>query len=194
MQNGSQSEQFGSTCYLSLPPAAGFGPDGDLWSVINGSRMLTALQAPAVGYPLDQRGPAAWLAGRWPGQSRSRLPVIDALITLSSALTGVEFRQQARTLRALGLAGRSPSEILVPSVAITGILLDGRGFFAMFDRPVDVLIIGAGHMGCRSARACGTWASTTASLECRCPSGGSTCRRDVSAVIVGLASRPPGRS
>ena len=32
-------------------------------------------------------------------------------------------------------------------------------------------------MGCRSARACGTWASTTASLECRCPSGGSTCRR-----------------
>ena len=95
--------------------AAGFGPDGDLWSVINGSRMLTALQAPGS---LDTR----WISedvpyglATWAELARTvavETPVIDALITLSSALTGVEFRQQARTLQALGLAGRSPSEIL----------------------------------------------------------------------------------
>ena len=49
--------QLGEALGLRLTPvgeafhAAGFGPAGDLWAVINGSRMLTALRAPARSTP-----------------------------------------------------------------------------------------------------------------------------------------------
>ena len=118
MQNGSQSESnLASTCYLSLPRSTppDLAPTAISLSVINGSRMLTALQAPGS---LDTRWISedalrpGYLGGELARTVAVETPVIDALITLSSALTGVEFRQQARTLRALGLAGRSPSEIL----------------------------------------------------------------------------------
>jgi opine dehydrogenase len=95
--------------------AAGFGPAGDLWSVINGSRMLTALRAPGsletrwisedVPYGLATWAELARVAG-------IGTPVIDSLIALCSALAGVDFHTQTRTLEALGLAGRSPEAIL----------------------------------------------------------------------------------
>jgi opine dehydrogenase len=88
--------------------AAGFGPAGDLWAVINGSRMLTALRAPGQ---IDTRwltedvpyGLATWSAlGEAAGVET---PVIDALITLASAVLGRDFRASHRTLADLAIAG-----------------------------------------------------------------------------------------
>lgn len=80
--------------------AAGFGPSGDLWAVINGSKMLTALRAPGQ---IDTR----WLSEDIPfglctwstlGASVSvTTPTIDAL-TLASAVLGVDWRTQQRSL------------------------------------------------------------------------------------------------
>ncbi len=95
--------------------AAGFGPDGDLWSVINGSRMLTALRAPGS---LDTR----WLTEDVPYglMTWSALasivgiatPVIDSLVTLTSALTGVDFAQRARSLADLGVDASDPAALM----------------------------------------------------------------------------------
>jgi opine dehydrogenase len=105
---------------LALSPVAegfhraGFGPAGDLWSVINGSAMLTALRAPGsvqtrwltedVPYGL-----AVWAElGKQVGVAT---PVIDALVTLASAMLGIDCRAEGRSLAELGLAGRSPEAI-----------------------------------------------------------------------------------
>jgi opine dehydrogenase len=103
---------LGETLGLRLTPVAaafhraGFGPAGDLWATINGSRMLTALRAPGQ---IDTRwlsedipyGLATWsLLGDRLGVET---PVIDALVSLASATLGQDFRSQARTLNALGL-------------------------------------------------------------------------------------------
>lgn len=104
---------LGAALGLNLTPVgeafhkAGFGPNGDLWSVINGSRMLTALRAPGQ---VDTR----WLTEDIPyglatwSQLGDRLgvetPVIDALVTLASATLGRDYRAEARDLAALGLA------------------------------------------------------------------------------------------
>ncbi|MGE3797126.1 MAG: NAD/NADP octopine/nopaline dehydrogenase family protein [Thermomicrobiales bacterium] len=95
--------------------AAGFGPAGDLWSVINGSRMLTALKAPGsletrwlsedVPYGLLPWSELAGLAG-------VPTPVIDALVTLTSALTGIDFRSRARSLADCGLGNADRSAVL----------------------------------------------------------------------------------
>ncbi len=87
---------------------AGFGPAGDLWSVINGSRMLTALRAPGT---MDSRwltedvpfGLATWalLAAR----VGVATPLLDALLTLTSTVLGIDCRAQGRTLEDLGIAG-----------------------------------------------------------------------------------------
>ncbi|MBX3070947.1 MAG: NAD/NADP octopine/nopaline dehydrogenase family protein [Thermomicrobiales bacterium] len=112
---------IGAAFGLELTPVdeafhvAGFGPAGDLWSVINGSRMLTALRAPGS---LDTR----WLTedvpyGLLPWSELARIvsvatPVIDALITLTGALTGHDFRAESRTLDSLGLANATRDSIL----------------------------------------------------------------------------------
>ncbi|MEW6333021.1 MAG: NAD/NADP octopine/nopaline dehydrogenase family protein, partial [Thermodesulfobacteriota bacterium] len=85
---------------------AGFGPRGDLWSVINGSRMLTALRAPGQ---LDTRwltedlpyGLATWVALAEP--VGVEMPVAQSLITLGSALLGRDFEAGRRGLQALGI-------------------------------------------------------------------------------------------
>ena len=69
--------------------AAGFGPRGDLWSVINGSRMLTALRAPGS---LETRwlsedvpyGIATWAAIA--DDLGIETPVMDALVALASVV------------------------------------------------------------------------------------------------------------
>jgi len=93
---------------------AGFGPRGDLWSVINGSRMLTALKAPGQ---LDTR----WLTedlpyglATWAALAESvgvEMPVARSLITLGSALLGRDFWTERRDLTALGIADLSPESL-----------------------------------------------------------------------------------
>jgi opine dehydrogenase len=87
---------------------AGFGPRGDLWATINGSRMLTQLRAPGS---LESRwltedvpyGLAAWaLLGE---QFGVPAPTLRALVEIASAATGVDFWKAARTPGHLGIAG-----------------------------------------------------------------------------------------
>jgi opine dehydrogenase len=93
---------------------AGFGPKGDLWAVINGSRMLTALRAPGA---IDTR----WLTEDLPyglvtwaslaAQVGVPTPHMDALITLVSTVLKTDCRATGRTAADLGLAGLTPAEI-----------------------------------------------------------------------------------
>ena len=95
--------------------AAGFGPEGDLWSVINGSRMLTALRAPGA---LDTR----WLSedvpyglGIWSsvaGQLGVETPIIDATIRLGLTVLREPAGAIRRTLADVGLDGLSREEML----------------------------------------------------------------------------------
>ncbi len=112
---------IGEALGLVLAPAsvgfheAGFGPDGDLWSVINGSRMLTALRAPGS---LDTR----WLTEDVPfglatwsdiaGTVSVATPIIDGTIELASALAGCDFRSQRRTLNDLGIQGLQGEDLI----------------------------------------------------------------------------------
>jgi opine dehydrogenase len=92
---------------------AGFGPAGDLWGVINGSRMLTALKAPGM---VNNR----WLTedvpfglATWSALAHAcgiKTPVMDALIALASAVLGFDCRAEGRGLADLGLDGIPPSE------------------------------------------------------------------------------------
>ncbi|HEU5318078.1 MAG TPA: NAD/NADP octopine/nopaline dehydrogenase family protein [Chloroflexota bacterium] len=86
--------------------AAGFGPKGDLWSAINGSRMLTALRAPGS---LQTRwlsedvpfGLRTWVElGRVAGVP---MPVADALITLADQVMGADSWATGRSLEDLGI-------------------------------------------------------------------------------------------
>lgn len=95
--------------------AAGFGPRGDLWATINGSRMLTQLRAPGairtrwltedVPYGL-----AAWASlGDELGLAT---PVIDALVKLGLIVTGLDGQETGRGARELGLAGLTAPEMI----------------------------------------------------------------------------------
>ena len=94
---------------------AGFGPRGDLWSTINGSRMLTQLRAPGE---LDTR----WLTedvpyglGAWSSLGRHlgvATPLMDGLVALASAALGQDFRASSRTVRRLGIAGMGRDALL----------------------------------------------------------------------------------
>jgi len=106
---------------LDLPPVdeafhrAGFGPRGDLWSVINGSRMLTQLRAPGS---LENRwltedvpyGLGAWVS--LGGQLGVATPIMRSLIHVASALLGIDLWKSARTTEDLGVAGMSKDELL----------------------------------------------------------------------------------
>jgi opine dehydrogenase len=93
--------------------AAGFGPAGDLWATINGSRMLTALRAPGA---VDTR----WLTEdvpfglvTWSSLAADvdvPTPVMDALTTLASAVLDRDMAADGRTSVDLGLHGRSAAE------------------------------------------------------------------------------------
>lgn len=95
--------------------AAGFGPKGDLWATINGSRMLTQLRAPGA---INTRwltedipyGVGAWsLLGTQLGVAT---PIMQALVALASAALGQDFWQLARTPSQLGLAGLDAAGML----------------------------------------------------------------------------------
>lgn len=94
--------------------AAGFGPAGDLWATINGSRMLTALRAPGA---LETR----WLTedvpyglATWAELGAARgvaTPLLEALVTLASAVLGRDLRAERRGLAGLGLAGLTAGQV-----------------------------------------------------------------------------------
>ena len=92
----------------------GFGPRGDLWATINGSRMLTQLRAPGT---LESRwltedvpyGLASWaLLGEQLGVG---CPIMRSLVDLASSTLGVDFWAEARTLGDLGVEGMSGREM-----------------------------------------------------------------------------------
>lgn len=87
---------------------AGFGPQGDLWSVINGSRMLTQLRAPGA---VNTRwltedvpyGLAAWAS--LGDELGVETPTMDALVRLGLIVTGLAGAPCGRGAAELGLAG-----------------------------------------------------------------------------------------
>ncbi len=94
---------------------AGFGPRGDLWATIHGSRMLTQLRAPGV---LDTRwltedvpyGLATWCSlGEKLGVDT---PVMRSLVELASCTLGQDFWKFSRTAKELGMEGMSKDELL----------------------------------------------------------------------------------
>ena len=87
---------------------AGFGPRGDLWATINGSRMLTQLRAPGI---LENRwltedapyGIATWsLIGEELG---TPCPTMRSLVDLNGTMLGKDLWASARTPADLGIAG-----------------------------------------------------------------------------------------
>jgi opine dehydrogenase len=93
----------------------GFGPRGDLWATINGSRMLTQLRAPGS---LETRwltedipfGIATWaLIG---AQYGVPTPVMRAFTDIGSAVTGMDCWKAARSTADLGIAGMDPARLL----------------------------------------------------------------------------------
>jgi opine dehydrogenase len=95
--------------------AAGFGPKGDLWATINGSRMLTQLRAPGA---IQTRwltedvpyGLAAWAS--LADQLGVETPVMDALVKLGLVVTHLDGHPAGRGARELGLAGMSVAEMI----------------------------------------------------------------------------------
>ena len=112
---------LGRALGLSLTPvaeafhAAGFGPAGDLWATINGSRMLTALRAPGA---INTRwmtedvpyGLAAW--AELGDALGVETPVMDALVHLGLVVTDLIGKDAGRGLKELGLAGLNASSML----------------------------------------------------------------------------------
>ena len=108
-----ERQAIGARLGLALDPVeetywqAGFGPRGDLWATINGSRMLTQLRAPGS---LDTRwltedipyGIATWSA--LGTQFDVPTPVMSALTDLGAAVTGQDLRAATRTPADLGIA------------------------------------------------------------------------------------------
>jgi opine dehydrogenase len=102
---------------------AGFGPKGDLWAAINGSRMLTQLRAPGsvqtrwltedVPYGL-----ATW--ARLGNQLGVETPVMDALVKLGFVVNGLDGDTTRRGLQELGLEGMSGTEMIEYVTSATG--------------------------------------------------------------------------
>jgi opine dehydrogenase len=120
---------LGAALDLRLTPVAeafhraGFGPAGDFWSTINGSRMLTALRAPGQ---VETRwltedipfGLATWaLLG---DRLSIETPVMDSLVTLASATLGKDFRSETRGLQSLGLSQMNDESLRATAAGIAG--------------------------------------------------------------------------
>jgi opine dehydrogenase len=93
----------------------GFGPKGDLWATINGSRMLTQLRAPGS---METRwltedipyGIATWaMVGQQLGVPT---PIMKALTDLGSVVTGHDFWAETRGPEQLGIAGFQPERLV----------------------------------------------------------------------------------
>ncbi len=111
---------IGAALGLELTPvaaafhAAGFGPAGDLWAAINGSRMLTQLRAPGAVRTRWLTEDVPYGIGVWAQLGRQigiATPVMDALHVLGRTAAAIA-PEEGRTLGQLGLAGLTPAEML----------------------------------------------------------------------------------
>ena len=93
---------------------AGFGPSGDLWAAINGSRMLTALKAPGN---LESRwltedipyGLASWsMLGT---QFGVETPLMRSFVDIGSVVMGFDVWENGRSPSDLGIAGMGVQEL-----------------------------------------------------------------------------------
>ena len=115
-----ERREIGKAFGLDLCPVdegfyrAGFGPKGDLWATINGSRMLTQLKAPGS---LESRwltedvpyGLAAWTSVA--EQYDVEAPTMSALVDIGSIVIGFDAREKGRGVRDLGIEGMNPDEL-----------------------------------------------------------------------------------
>jgi opine dehydrogenase len=93
---------------------AGFGPAGDIWATINGSRMLTALRAPGAVNTRWLTEDVPYGLVTWASLAEQvgvPTPIMDALITLISAVLQLDCRAHGRTAADLGLAGHDVAAI-----------------------------------------------------------------------------------
>ena len=92
----------------------GFGPKGDLWATINGSRMLTQLKAPGT---LDSRwltedipyGLAVWSSIG--AQYGVDTPVMRSFVNIGSVVMGFDGWTSGRGMKELGIAGMQKKEL-----------------------------------------------------------------------------------
>ena len=114
MEVDKERREIGKALGYDLLPAneafhrAGFGPKGDLWATINGSRMLTQLKAPGS---LNTRwltedipfGLAPWsLIG---AQYGVETPIMRSLVAIGSIVMGFDGWTEGRGVEELGIAG-----------------------------------------------------------------------------------------
>ena len=94
---------------------AGFGPKGDLWATINGSRMLTALRAPGT---LQNRwltedipfGLATWsMIGN---QFGVETPLMRSFVDIGSIVMGFDGWEKARTPADLGIGEMDQEQLM----------------------------------------------------------------------------------
>ena len=93
---------------------AGFGPAGDLWATINGSRMLTAVKAPGN---LQSRwltedipyGLAAW--SKLGAQFGIETPLMRSFVDIGSIVMGFDGWTEGRGPQELGIAGMDIEEL-----------------------------------------------------------------------------------
>jgi len=114
MQVDAERRKIGKALGYDLVPAneafhrVGFGPRGDLWATINGSRMLTQLKAPGS---LESRwltedipyGLAAWSAIG--AQYGVETPTMRALVDIGSIVMGLDGWTAGRGVADLGIQG-----------------------------------------------------------------------------------------
>ena len=95
--------------------AAGFGPRGDLWATINGSRMLTQLRAPGAIQTRWLTEDVPYGLASWAGladQLGVETPMMDALVKLGLVVTHLDDVNAGRGPKQLGLAGMSGTQML----------------------------------------------------------------------------------
>lgn len=95
--------------------AAGFGPQGDLWATINGSRMLTQLRAPGAVNTRWLTEDVPYGLATWADlgdQLGVDTPVMDSLTKLGLVVTGLAEKPCGRGLVELGLEGLNAEEMI----------------------------------------------------------------------------------
>ncbi len=113
--------EIGKILGLALPDqatslhAVGYGPKGDLWQVLKGSRGLTPIKGPttlANRYVTEDIpiGLVCWC--QLGEQLGVATPLMRATIEIGIAISGVDYWQHGRTLERCGIRGMSADEIV----------------------------------------------------------------------------------
>jgi opine dehydrogenase len=98
--------------------AAGFGPAGNLWSTVNGSRMLTQLRAPGAVSTRWLTEDVPYGIGCWADLALAvgvPTPVMDGLVVLGRIAAGIP-ASAGRGARELGLEGLLAPQMVAHAV------------------------------------------------------------------------------